>query len=137
MVAALQRDMFTKRYRKVQLPTPTENQIQIALIDRLKFAARKDAVWFHIPNGGKRPPRQTALFKALGVMPGVADLVFIWPVRNILFLELKAKGRTPSDEQLHFKDMVLPTGAAWAWADNLDDAVSILQSSGILPRINR
>lgn len=132
-----QRDLLTKRWRKVKIPTPTENQIQIALVDRLKYQAPKNVVYFHVPNGGPRDKKYGALFKAMGTMPGVPDLIFFWPWRNILFLELKAEGRHPASAQINFAEKIRDCGwlGCWKWADNLDDAVKILQEQGILPRI--
>lgn len=43
---------------------------------------------FHVPNGGSRNAREGAKFKAMGVVPGVADLLFIWK-GNLYAFELK------------------------------------------------
>src|SRR6516165_5059622 len=74
-----QKDMFTGRWRKVRLPEPLEDQIQKTLVKHLQLRCRPDVVWWHTPNGGYRFKITAALLKALGVIPGVPDLIFFWP----------------------------------------------------------
>lgn len=73
---------------------PTEEQEQIALMAWAKLYEPdypQLKLLFHIPNGGKRNPREAARFKKAGVKPGVPDLFL--PVAskgyNGLFIELK------------------------------------------------
>jgi hypothetical protein len=127
-----QRDLLTNRWRKVKAPQPSELQIQIALVARLKLLARKDVLWFHVPNGELRDKRTAAKLKAMGALPGVSDLIFICN-KKILCLELKASGRKPSIEQLAFAARVSESGGCFEYADSLDDAVAILQKHQILP----
>src|SRR5262245_42951099 len=129
-----QRDLLTKRWRKVRRVEPTEYQIQIALIQQLRLLGRKDMVYFHCPSGGKRAPREAALFKALGVIPGVSDLIFLWPERNALFLELKTGTRWLTPEQDSFQLLVKAMGFHAEWANNLDDAIAILKRYELLGR---
>lgn len=140
---AYQKHILTRRWRKVHANEPSEFQIQIALIARLRLQARRDCIYYHVPNGGWRDRREAAKLKAMGVLPGVADLVFIWPgtmvtprimvTPRVLFLELKARGRNLTVEQLHFRERARLAGADFETADTIDDAVGILKSYGILP----
>ena len=127
-----QKDMFTNRWRKVRAPAPTELQIQIALVERLRLLARKDCVWYHVPNGEHRDKRIAAKLKAMGVMPGVADLVFHWPYQQTLFLELKRGNGALSAAQTHFQNTVTLIGWNYAVARTIDQAVEILTDHGIL-----
>lgn len=43
--------------------------------------------------------------KAIGVVPGVSDMVLLLP-KSIAFIELKLPGNTQSDEQLIFEKLV-------------------------------
>jgi len=133
-----QKDMFTKRFRTIKPPQPTENQIQSALIERMKIMGRPDCTYFHVPNGGWRFKRSAGVLKSLGVTPGVCDLIFIWPQRNILFLELK---RTDKDEltmeQAFFLDRMRICGFDAECAYGLDQAIAILESRGLLTRTLR
>ena len=133
-----QKDLFTKRWRKVRAPEPRESQFQIALIDRLKLQARKDCVYFHIPNGELRDKSAAAKLKAMGLLPGVPDLEFIWPDDGrikILFLELKRgrKGKL-DDNQMAFGAFVNAIGCYFEVADSIDSAVTILTAYRILPK---
>jgi hypothetical protein len=37
---------------------------------------------FHVPNGGKRDGREAKKLKTMGVVPGVADLIFLYNGRR-------------------------------------------------------
>lgn len=136
MTDVRQRDLFTRRWRRVRVPQPKEVAIQIALIERLKLQGHKDCIWFHVPNGEERDKRVAAKLKAMGVMRGVADLQFIWLGNRspqVLFLELKRAGETQSDDQQWFEKLVRERGCEYAVADSIDEAVKVLQRYGILP----
>jgi hypothetical protein len=129
-----QKDLLTQRWRKVRAPAPLEHQLQIALIQHLQYRARPGVIYFHVPNGELRDKRAAAKLKAMGVLPGVADLVFVWDddgLRN-LYLELKAKGRRQTLEQITFAEVIQVTGASYRVAATLDDALAILKSFNLL-----
>jgi hypothetical protein len=134
---AQQKDLFTKRWRQARARTPSELQIQIALISRLGYMALPDCIYFHVPNGELRDKRAGAKLKAMGALPGVADLVFIFPDATggpqVLFLELKAKGRKATLAQGDFARRVKRLGCSVEIADSIDRAVEILGNYGILP----
>src|SRR5262245_17194103 len=129
-----QKHLFTNRWRKVRTLDPLEVQIQISLIARLKLLVRPDVIYFHIPNGEERDKRVAAKLKAMGVLPGVADLLFIWSEQTLraLFLELKRRGNALEENQEQFKLNCEAIGVLYAWADNIDDAVKILQGHNLL-----
>jgi hypothetical protein len=141
-----QRDLFTRRWRGVRQRDlePKEHLLQISLVDRLNWQCRKDVVYFHCPNGELRDKATAAKLKAMGVRPGVADLIFIWGelvavpnlliLPRVLFLELKRRGEKQSPVQKLFEAECKRVGCDYAVADNIDDAVSILQHFNILPR---
>lgn len=131
MDAVLQRDLLTRRWRKVRAREPSESQIQIALVARLRLLARPDCVWFHVPNGGLRNKREAARFRAMGVLPGVPDLVFIMPGPRVLFLELKRRRGKPSAEQAALAERLRALGCAWECADGVDEAVKLIERFGI------
>jgi hypothetical protein len=145
-VPIAQKDMFTRRWRGIRRRDlePKEHLLQISLVDRLNWQCRKDVVYFHCPNGELRDKRTAAKLKAMGVRPGVADLIFIWGelvavpnlmiLPRVLFLELKRRGEKQSPVQQLFEAECKRVGCDYAVADNIDDAVSILQHFNILPR---
>lgn len=142
MTLPQQKDLLTGRWRKVRAPRPSEVQIQIALIERLRWQCRPDIIYFHVPNGEVRDKRTAAKLKAMGVKPGVADLLFLWWAAvadthyacvEVLFLELKAHGRKQSLAQKDFQTDVCTIGCHYEVADSIDAAVAILQRYYILP----
>jgi hypothetical protein len=136
MTAAQQKDLFTKRWRRARAPDPSELQIQISLIQRLGYMALPGCIYFHVPNGELRDKRAAAKLKAMGTLPGVSDLVFIYNDAagglRVLFLELKARGRLPTPAQAGFADRVCKLGCNVEVADSIDQAVEILENYGIL-----
>ena len=113
-------------------PEPSELQIHIAVAQHLKYRARKGIVWWHSANGERREARDAAKLKAMGVTPGVPDLVFIANGRTY-GLELKtSKGRL-SPEQRAMIAAFEAAGAYTAVAYSLDAALEILTRWGIIP----
>lgn len=70
-----------------------EDRLQMAVATYLDFNAKKYGYrWFHPPNGGARGKAEAGIFKAMGVKPGVPDILIM------------AKGKTTSEEMVitHF-----------------------------------
>lgn len=139
-----QKDLFTKRYRAVRVPAPDEREIQIAVMQHYKLRRLPGVVGWHTPNGGFRTKAEASLLRAMGVLPGVADLTFTFPAyeavgptpvtraRPALFLELKAKRGRLSPDQKVFRDLMLACGHIYEWADTLDGALEILQRHKVI-----
>lgn len=146
MTAPQQKDLLTQRWRQVRAPDPKESQIQISLVAQLRFRCRKDVVYFHVPNGEERTDKIGAKLKAMGVLRGVSDLLFVWcdpddtlkpPATHklkMLFLELKRRGTEPTPEQYAFCEATRACGAFYDWADTIDGAINILKGYGLLAR---
>lgn len=123
---------FASKLPRSAKPEPSELQIHIALIQHLRYRARKGVVYFHAANGERREKRDAAKLKAMGTVAGVPDLVLIKDGRTY-GLELKtSKGRV-SPEQKHMLAQFEAAGAYTAVAFGLDAAIAILTSWGILP----
>lgn len=60
---------------------------------------------FHVPNGGNRDAREGNKFKAMGVTPGIPDLILLLPESGgkIMGIEFKTEtGRTsPAQDKIH------------------------------------
>jgi hypothetical protein len=149
MNAPAQKDLFTKRYRKVPRRDPLEYRMQVDLNELLKLVLRDGRVdWWHTPNGGPRDIVTASKLKAMGVRPGVADFFFTWgelmsvvgepqvqTVSRNLFLELKRRGEDLSPAQEQFRDSVTAKGSWYEVADSIDEAVEILKRYGVLKNI--
>ena len=64
---------------------------------------------FHVPNGGARSRREGALFKEIGVVPGVADLFFMYEGTTTLIEVKNALGKQ-SKKQLDWEVLMRTNG---------------------------
>lgn len=129
-----QRDLFTRCWHTVRALEPSELQLQISLVEWCRWKLRPDVLFWHTPNGEERDKRTAAKLKAMGVLPGVADLTFMWRALlglRVLFLELKATGRKQTVEQSAFGLAVQTMGASYHVVDNIDEAMRIIESYGL------
>ncbi len=110
-----------------------ESGIQKAVAFHLWLRGKPGLVWWHTPNGGKRSPREAAMFKSHGVRPGVADLVLIHDGKAYA-LELKAPGGRPTEHQLKFLSDFEKAGGYSCCAEGLDRAIAVLESWGVIHR---
>jgi hypothetical protein len=108
-----------------------EAQLQRSLVEHLRWCAKAD-VWFcHVPNGGARTATEGAIFKALGVRPGTPDLLIV-RAGQALFIECKTPGRKISPAQTECHDALRRAGAAVETADDIDQALGFLRRHGVL-----
>lgn len=92
----------------------------------LRRACPGEVLWFHVPNGEKRDESTAGKLKAMGVLAGVPDFVFVLPNAQAAFLELKAADGVLSDPQIDFRDRVLAAGCGYATARSLDEVEAVL-----------
>jgi hypothetical protein len=124
---------LTRKGRKLaRPPPPKEHAIQIVVVQHLRTRAEPGWYWFHPANGEHRDKRTAAKLKAMGVMPGVPDLVFFAPDGTFRCLELKRRGRAPSPDQKAFLANAATNGWLCAWTSDLDEALRILEGWGAL-----
>jgi hypothetical protein len=115
----------------------SEYDIHKQIVRVLNVAAREHVIWFHVPNGEARNVQTLMKLKAMGVKPGVADLVFIAPT-GVGFLELKSKKGRMEASQLAFRDSLLPLmlhSRMPLWyevARSVDEALAILREKEII-----
>lgn len=108
-----------------------ELAIHIAVAQHLRTRAVPGLVWFHPANGGYRDKREAAKFKAMGVIPGVSDFIFVHDNR-IYAMEIKAEGGRASEAQLKFLADIDAAGAHTAMPSGLDAALATLESWGLI-----
>jgi hypothetical protein len=90
--------------------------------------------WCHVPNGGYRGAIEAAIFKSLGVIAGVPDLLLIFSGQTY-GLELKAaKGGRLSPAQIRTQAQMRQAGAVVATVTGIDEALQQLESWGLLKR---
>lgn len=107
-----------------------EHNIQVAIVQYLRLRGFEV---FAIPNGGRRDAVTGAKLKAEGVSAGVADLIILLPIGNVLFVEVKtAKGRQ-SPEQKAFQERVESLGFNYVIWRSVEDAEKFINSPLSLP----
>lgn len=111
---------------------PKERELQIFVVELLRFYGVRTLIWYHVPNEGQRAPRTGAFYKKLGMVPGVADIALVLPGGRAAFMELKiASGRT-SPEQRAFRDLCERNGTDYAIARTPEEAATILVGWGAI-----
>ncbi len=116
-----------------------EDQIQMAVVQHLQLRGVPGLLFWYTPNGSKLGgartksgmPLAAIRGKKLGLLSGVSDLLF-WRAGTLYALELKSPGGRPSIEQHAFLDSVVAEGGYAMWTDDLDRALDILESWGLL-----
>jgi hypothetical protein len=90
--------------------------------------------WCHVPNGGYRGAIEAAIFKSLGVIAGVPDLLLIFKGKTY-GLELKAtKSGRLSPAQIRTHELMREAGAIVTTATGIDDALQQLELWGLIRR---
>ena len=110
----------------------SELAIHEALVAHLRAAAAPGVIWFHVPNGEKRDAGTARKLKRLGVLPGVADMIYLLPGGRVVFHELKTEGRALEPQQRAFRDAVTALGCEFHVTHGLDDALFVARSVGAL-----
>jgi len=108
-----------------------EAVIQRAVFQHLRSRGVPATMAWHTPNGGKRGQIEAAIFKSLGVMPGIPDVLGLANGR-LHALELKATGRSLTPAQRDTLTLLKYCGAEIAVADSLEEALEILEDWGLL-----
>ena len=109
-----------------------EFNLQKFVVQCLGHFKRPGVIFYHCPNGEYRSPRTGSKLKAMGVLPGVADICLVLPGGASAFLELKRPGGRTSAEQRAFRDSCETSGAGYAIAQTPEEAVAVLLRWGAL-----
>jgi hypothetical protein len=99
--------------------------------DYLRIVKPK-ALWFHCPNGARMSKAQAGIHKALGMLAGVPDLVFVCHGGRVAFIELKAPKGTLSDAQKTFKETAEALGCDYAVCRSVDQVMVALAEWGLI-----
>jgi hypothetical protein len=94
-----------------------------------------DCIVLHCANGGKRSKETARLMKALGVLPGVFDLLLICPDGRHMWLEAKSDAGRLSPEQQWFKMELIVRGVPYVVFRNLADIEAFVHQNRIPNRL--
>lgn len=113
--------------------TPTEDAEQRTVVQWLQWY---NVAFAHVPNGGKRTKAEGGIFKALGVSPGIPDLLIfdappIAPDYAGTAIELKRQtGGKLSHNQREWLDKLEKRGWLTAVCKGADEAIAQLEAWG-------
>jgi hypothetical protein len=107
-----------------------EDSLQRAVCQFLDIALPNDAMYFAVPNGGKRHPKEAARMSGLGLKKGIPDLCIIWRGR-VVFVELKAPRGVQSPAQRGMANKLVYCGAAVGLCWSVADVEMGLRDAGI------
>lgn len=110
-----------------------EQEIHKAVVSHLNARSYPGTFFFHPANGGKRTPFEARLFKSLGVISGVPDIIVL-KGGKVYGLELKATGGRLQPSQRLTLAAMQEAGAEVAVAKSLDEALITLECWGVLKR---
>jgi hypothetical protein len=100
-----------------------EYKLQADIVAYVRMVA-PDGLCFHYPSGGLRSKREAALLKWIGVIPGVPDLILVYPQSpfGIHFAEVKTPAGRLSPDQKAFLAWADKHGVPCAVWRSIDDA---------------
>jgi hypothetical protein len=127
-------DHVRKPKRRMNRP---EQDLQIQLVRQLPTLLAPGTVFLHVPNGGARTKAESGILKAMGVMAGFPDLLFIREGRAQLGLELKAQKEGLSDAQREAFPILRAAGVRIEVARSIDESIEHLREAGIPLRIKQ
>ena len=109
-----------------------EDAIHAGIVEFLCIAAHPTLLWLHVPNSAMVKPSARMYFARLGVLPGVADLLFVLPDKSVAFLEIKNQDGRQSEAQKAFQARCAVLGLRYQIARSINDAEEILRLWGAL-----
>ena len=104
----------------------TEQQIQKAIFAHLKQRAVPGAFFWHPFSGGFRKPKEAAIYKGLGAIAGLPDVIIVKDGR-IFAIELKTTTGRLTDTQRDTHEAMQRAGVTVAVCFGLDAALAQLQ----------
>jgi hypothetical protein len=111
-----------------------EARLQKAILQFLKLSGVEGLLWFHPANESKRSIVSGANLKALGMLPGVADLVIIRGGKAH-FMEVKSLTGRLSDAQKDFAVLAVKAGAEWAVVHSIAEAITVLRDWQVIRKL--
>jgi|GEM_PF-1539170 len=107
-----------------------EQALQRSIVQYLNLCAPDDLFWTAINPVPGKTPAVAAISKAMGMRPGVLDLLFIWQMFPF-FIECKADKGTLSKNQKETIELAARAGAPTYLCRSLDDVVRVFAARNI------
>jgi hypothetical protein len=111
-----------------------EEDLQKAAVALLTATLTDEVFFFHVPNQkGTRSTFESRLLKALGVKPGVADLIFLFDGR-MYAMELKAPRAYQSPAQKQFEAACKKINVPYEICRSLEEVQGVVNGWGFPKR---
>jgi hypothetical protein len=109
----------------------SEQQIQKSVFAHLRARAVPGALFWHPFSGGFRRPKEAAIYKGLGAIAGLPD-VMVLHAGQLYAIELKTETGRPTETQLRVIDAIRAAGGHAVVCRGLDRTIACLEAWGIL-----
>lgn len=103
-----------------------EQTLQRQILTAL-FRGYRVSVFFHVPNSGKRSRIEGYNNKLSGVLAGVSDLIVVRPQGRTGWIEVKDKGKKPSNVQVEFAERLAQLGHRVHLVDCIEQIMPIIE----------
>jgi hypothetical protein len=105
----------------------TEDQLQAEFFKHVWNTYPKTrGLFFSVPNGGTRNPREAMKLKATGLVPGIPDLIFLWNGKVYGF-ELKTEKGVLSPKQKEIHEIWAANGICVYIVRTLAEVIEIIE----------
>jgi len=111
--------------------TRPEQDLQRSVSDHLQWRGVLKLFWCHYPAGGHRSPIEAKIFRSLGVVPGVPDLLLVQSSEPFA-LELKSEHGRLTPIQIETQDRMRVAGVTVATVAGIDAALKQLSEWELL-----
>ena len=109
-----------------------ERDLHGVVADIIRFYRVDGLIAFHIPNEGRRSPREGAFLKRMLMLPGAPDFSITTPGGHQHWLELKTETGRTTKEQRAFERSCDANGSPYAIVRRPEEASAILFAWGAL-----
>lgn len=107
-----------------------EQSLQRTWHEFMQWAAPDDALFFSVPNEGKRGKAHAGVLKAMGLTAGVADYIVFWR-GTLSVIEFKVGDNKPTRPQEAFEEWCARVGARYRVCRSCDQALAFLVEIGM------
>ena len=101
-----------------------ESKIQKAIVTAIRYLYPK-SILLAIPNEARRNVRTGAIMKAMGMLSGTSDLIFIHK-GSVYFFEVKTDNGKQTDTQKEFEKRITKQGLKYFVVRSVDEVLNII-----------
>jgi hypothetical protein len=113
-----------------------EISIHIASVHALRQNILDGWRFWHTPNGELRDsPRAFSKHVAMGVLPGVPDLIAVSPEGKLHFMEFKREGGALDETQRDFQLWSIRANLPHSVVRSVDEAMKVFRHWGAIPEL--